>query len=54
MRNDIKLMNLEIEANSPHNDGWTRQHYQNELNKKLKSISDKIEWKINDIDCSNE
>ncbi len=36
MRNDTKLMNLEIEANSPYNDGWTRQHYQNELNKKLK------------------
>ena len=36
MRNDTKLMNLAIEANSPHNDGWTRQHYQNELNKKLK------------------
>ena len=36
MRNDIKLMNLAIEASSPYNDGWTREHYQNELNKKLK------------------
>ena len=29
-------MNLAIEASSPYNDGWTRQHFQNELNKKLK------------------
>ena len=36
MRNDTKLMNLAIEASSPYNDGWTREHYQNELNKKLK------------------
>ena len=36
MRNDTKFMNLEIEASSPYNDGWTREHYQNELNKKLK------------------
>ena len=36
MRNDTKLTNLAIEASSPYNDGWTREHYQNELNKKLK------------------
>ena len=29
-------MNLAIEASSPYNDGWTREHFQNELNKKLK------------------
>ena len=36
MRNDTKLINLAIEASSPYNDGWTREHFQNELNKKLK------------------
>ena len=47
MRNDTKLMNLEIEASSPYNDGWTRQHYQNELNKKLKE-PESVEMKKTD------
>ena len=26
-------LNLEIQANSPYNDGWTQQFYKNELKK---------------------
>ena len=35
----MKLMKLGVEANSPYNDGWTRQHYQHELNRKLEEVN---------------
>jgi hypothetical protein len=35
---EMKLMKLEIEAKSPYNDGWTRQHYQRELNTTMAKI----------------
>lgn len=35
---EMKLAKLEIEAKSPYNDGWTRQHYQRELNTTMAKI----------------
>ncbi len=31
--NDVELMKLKVQANSPYNDGWTKEFYQEELNK---------------------
>ena len=30
---EIEIQKLRVEANSPYNDGWTKQFYENELNK---------------------
>tara|TARA_R100000008_G_scaffold70791_1_gene48500 strand:- start:652 stop:1080 length:429 start_codon:yes stop_codon:yes gene_type:complete len=38
MQNNDKIMKLQIEANSPYNDGWTRQHYQRELNAAMSAV----------------
>ena len=35
---EMQIMKFEIEANSGHNDGWTRQHYQRELNTTMAKI----------------
>ncbi len=37
MRNK-NITALQIEANSPYNDGWTRQHYQHELNAAMSEV----------------
>ena len=43
-------LNLEIQANSPHNDGWTQQFYKNELKKvKAKKKEPKIHPKRAEI-----
>lgn len=31
--NDVELMKLKVQANSPYNDGWTKEFYKQELNK---------------------
>jgi len=43
----LQITKWKIEASSPHNDGWTQQHYQRmleevklDLNKALKEIED--------------
>jgi len=38
----IDTLNLEIQANSPHNDGWTQQFYKDEL-KKVKAQEEEPE-----------
>lgn len=34
--NDIELMKLKVQANSPYNDGWTKEYYQKELDDRSK------------------
>ena len=38
-------LNLEIQANSPYNDGWTQQFYKDEL-KKVKTQEEELNKKI--------
>ena len=49
---DLELMKAKIEANSPYNDGWTRQFYQEIVDKiagKLPVISEKVKARIQKV-----
>lgn len=35
---EVELMKLKVQANSPYNDGWTRELYQNLYEKELKKL----------------
>lgn len=36
---ELLICNLKIQINSPYNDGWTKDFYQQELNKALEQLN---------------
>ena len=40
--NSVKQTNNEVHANSPYNDGWTQQHYQEQSNKQERKSFDEL------------
>ena len=40
--NSSPMINNEVHANSPYNDGWTQQHYQEQSNKQERKSFDEL------------